>query len=273
MNVVPRMTTRLLGRGLTGFLLLLLGLAAFEAVQAPIIGSIGGARGLAMLMNALPPALRAFTRTRPEFIAMSGLEGYLALGFTHPLYIVLTSAAVVGFAARSLAGEIERGTIQLALARPISRPAAYTARVVGVAAVCLALSIAGPLGMVVGLALVKPDGTLHPAHLVPLAAGTAALFWAIGGLALFGSAAANSSGRVVGWAIAALLVSYFIDYFANVWQVVRPFEIVSIFHYYDPSAALVHGSLAPRNVLVLVVTGLVGALAGLAVFTRRDLPG
>jgi ABC-2 type transport system permease protein len=267
------MTTRLLGRGLAGFAALLLGLALFEAVQAPIIGSIGGARGLAMLMNALPPALLAFTRTRPEFIAMSGLEGYLALGFTHPLYIVLTAAAVVGFAARSLAGEIERGTIQIALARPISRPAVYASRVVGVAVVCLSLAVVGPLGMVAGMLIVRPDGTLHPSHFVPLAIGTTALFWAIGGLTLFGSAAASTSGRVVGWAIGALLLSYFIDYFSSIWRVVRPLEIVSIFHYYDPSNALVHGSVAPRNLLVLFVAGLCGALAGLAVFTRRDLPG
>lgn len=273
MNAVPRMTVRLLGRGLAGLVALLLGLAVFEAVQAPIIGSIGGARGLAMLMNALSPALLAFTRSRPEFIAMSGLEGYLALGFTHPLYIVLTAAAVVGFAARSLAGEIDQGTIQIALARPISRPAVYASRVAGMAAVCLALAIAGPLGMVIGLLLVQPDGTLQPAHLLPLAAATAALFWAIGGLTLFGSAAANSSGRVVGWAIGALLLSYFIDYFSSIWRVVRPLEIVSIFHYYDPSGALVNGSVDPRDLLVLFAAGLCGVAAGLAVFTRRDLPG
>ncbi|HEU5430615.1 MAG TPA: ABC transporter permease subunit [Thermomicrobiales bacterium] len=273
MSAVARMTTRVLGRGLAGFVALLLGLAFFEAVQAPIIGSIGGARGLAMLMNALPPALLAFTRTRPEFIAMSGLEGYLALGFTHPLYIVLTAAAVVGFAARSLAGEIERGTMQIALARPVSRPAVYASRVAGMAAVCLALAIVGPLGMVGGLLIVQPDGTLHSSHLWPLAVGSMALFWAIGGLTLFGSAAASTSGRVVGWAIGALLLSYFIDYFSGVWRVVRPLDIVSIFHYYDPSGALVHGSLAPRDPFVLFAAGLAGVLAGLAVFTRRDLPG
>jgi ABC-2 type transport system permease protein len=273
MRAVPRMTARLLGRGLAGLVALLLGLAVFEAVQAPIVGSIGGARGLARLMNALPPALLAFTRTRPELIAMSGLEGYLALGFTHPLYIVLTAAAVVGFAARSLAGEIERGTIQLALARPISRPAAYAARVAGLAAVCLALAVVGPLGMVAGLLIVQPSGTLHSSHLVPLAVATGVLFWAVGGLTLFGSAAASTSGRVIGWAIGLLLLSYFIDYFSSIWSVVRPFEIVSVFNYYDPSAALVNGAVAPRDVAALAIAGACGALAGLVVFTRRDLPG
>ena len=116
-SAIPRMTGRVLRNGLPGLVALLVGIALFEFVQPLVIASFGGARGLDAIMERIPPALQAFTRTRPEFLALSGLAGYLSLGFTHPLYIVLAGAAVIGFAARSLAGEMDRGIIQIPLSR------------------------------------------------------------------------------------------------------------------------------------------------------------
>lgn len=272
MSTVGRMTGRLLRRGLVGFVALLCGIALFELVQPVIANSLGGAQGMASLLRVLPPAFQALVKTRPEFLAASGLSGYLSLGFTHPLFLVLTAAAIIGFAARTLAGEMEHGSIQLALARPVSRPQVYAARVLGVAVEALVLSLAAPLGMTLGLFIARPVGTLHYRYFVPTAIASALLFWAIGGLTLLGSAAANTTARAVGWATAALAVFYFVDYFASLWHPLKVLDPLSIFAYYDPAPALVHGSLAWSDVLVLAAVGAAGAVAGLVVFTRRDLP-
>ena len=267
-----RMTGRLLGRGLVGLVGILVLIGLFTAVQAPIVDSIGGAPGLAYLMQRLPPVLVALSRTRPEFLAATGLTGFLAVAYTHPLMLLLAGAAVVGFAARSLAGEMEHGTIQLTLARPRSRETAYAARVLGLAVVVGLVAVAGPVGTAVGLLAAQPAGEFAWAHLLPLAVSTAALAWAIGGLALFGSAVASTSGRVVGWALGLLTVSYFVDTFADVWRVLQPLRPFSLFAYYDPGTVLTSGTVVPRHLLVLCATGLAGVVAGLLVFRRRDLP-
>ena len=176
---------------------LLLGVLLFEAIQAPVADSVGGVGTVSAILEELPPALQALSRARPEFIAISGLAGYLSVGFTHPLYLVLACATIVGFTARSLAGEMERGTIQLALARPISRSRVYGARVLGLVSIAVALALVGPLGMVVGIWYARPEGELVYRHFLPVAVGCALLFWAIGGLTLLGSAAASTSGRAV----------------------------------------------------------------------------
>ena len=267
-----RMTRRLLGRGRGGLVALLLGIAVFHLIQALVVDSFGGVQGLTSLLDALPPALRTLARLQPEFLAFSGLAGYLSLGFTHPLYLVLACTAVVGFACRSLAGEMERGTIQLALSRPISRPSVYGARLLGLVIIVTALVIGGPLGLVAGLVYARPEGTFAYGHLLPTAAGTVLLFWAIGGLTLLGSAAASTAGRAMGWAIAGLVVSYLVDYFAGIWDFLVPIEFLSIFDYYDPTTTLVNGTLVWTNVVVLAAVGTAGVLAGLIVFVRRDLP-
>lgn len=271
-GAILRMTARVLRSGLPGLIALFLGIAFFEFVQPLVIDSFGGARGLDAIMDRIPPALQAFTRTRPEFLALSGLAGYLSLGFSHPLYIVLAGAAVVGFATRSLAGEMDRGIIQIPLARPISRPAVYASRVLGVGIICALLAVAGPIGMVAGLLYSRPEGDFVYAHLGAMTLNGLALFWAVGGLTLWGSAAASTAGRVVGWAIGLLVLSYFVDYFAGVWAPLQRIAFLSLFEYYEPTEALVSGRADAANLLTLAAVGIVAAFAGLVVFTRRDLP-
>jgi hypothetical protein len=99
-----------------------------------------------------------------------------------------------------------------------------------------------------------------------------ALFWAVGALTLWGSAAASTAGRVVGWAISLLVISYFIDYFAGVWAPLQTIEFLSLFAYYEPTEALVSGRTDTANLLTLTSVGVIAAIAGLAVFNRRDLP-
>lgn len=272
MIAVAQMTGRLLRRGVAGFVALILGVALFEFIQPAVADSFGGADRMASIFASLPPTLQALTRAQPEFLFMSGLAGYLSLGFTHPVFHVLLAAAIVGFTSRTLAGEMERGTIQIALARPISRTQVYLARVAGVIAMSLALAAAGPLGMILGLVLIQPDGDVAHGHFVPVAIATASLIWAIGGLTLFGSALASTAGRAVAWATAGLLLSYFVDYFAAIWRFLTPLEPLSIFHYFDPSPLLVNGRFDLSNAAILVGIGLAGAIAGLVVFVRRDLP-
>lgn len=266
------MTQRLLRRGLVGLLGLALGMLIFELVIPPVADSFGGPTGLTPLLESLPPSIQAITRTRPEFIAVSGLAGYLSTGFTHPLYITLAAAALISYASRGLAGEMERGTIQMALSRPISRAKVYAPRILGLILVATLLAIAGLLGLLLGMAIARPEGEIVYTHLITTGLAAFLLFWAIGGLALAGSAAADTGGQAVGWATTGVVIFYVIDYLSSLWSFIKPIEWISIFDYYDPSIALVHGQLPLVNILTLGLVGLAGVLAGLVIFTRRDLP-
>src|SRR5918992_6085141 len=53
------------------------------------------------------------------------LSGSIALGLAHPIAVALVSVFAVGFSAASVAGERQRGTLEILLARPISRLRLY----------------------------------------------------------------------------------------------------------------------------------------------------
>lgn len=272
MRLIAILARRSIARDLVGLVALLLGVALFEAVQAPVVDAIGGTAGISALMDRLPPALRALARTRPEFLTASSLAGYLSLGFSHPLYLVLATSATVGYAARALAGEMDRGTVQIALSRAVSRQQVFVSRVGGVVLIALLVTLAATLGLLAGYGFAKPVGEFALANLWPLGVATFALLWAVGGLALFGSAAASSAGRVIGWGLGVFVAMYFVDSFAAIWGFVKPLEPLSLLTYYDPALALVAGVVPASNLLVLGLVGLASTLAGLAIFARRDLP-
>lgn len=266
-----RIAGRLLRRGLGGTLMLLLGIALFELIN-PVIGtSIGGADAVQDLFDQLPPGMRAVTQVQPDFFIRSGFAGFVALGYTHPVYFVLVSSAVVGFGARTLAGEVESGILALTLSRPVSRTVIYLARVLDLGLLALALATAGAVGSWLGILIADAPSELAARSYVAVIGASWLLAWAVGGLVLGASAASSTTGRVVGWATGVLVILYFIDYFADLWEPLEPFGPASIFRYFDPVAALVDGRIPLVNLAVLGGVGLVGVIAGLLAFTRRDL--
>lgn len=262
----------MLRRSRQGLVSLLIGIAAFELIQPVAVQSFGDLDRLTPFLSLLPDSLWAMMNVTPDFLGTFGLAGYLSLGFSHPVYLILTEAAVIWFGCRTLAGEMERGTIQFSLSRPVSRATFYATRVAGVLIVSTLTAGIGPIAMVVGVELARPQGTLAYGNLLVVTAASWLLIWAVGGTTLLWSAMSDTMSRAVGIGIGVFVVSYVVDYFATLWSALRPLDPFSIFNYYDPASALATGTLDAKNVVVLATVGTVGALAGLRVFTARDLP-
>ena len=69
----------------------------------------------------------------PQFTQFGGgdifsLTGSVAIGFIHPIAVGLNLVFAVGFAAAAVAGERQRGTLEVLLSRPHSRSGACSCR-------------------------------------------------------------------------------------------------------------------------------------------------
>jgi hypothetical protein len=81
------------------------------------------------------------------------LSGSIALSFIHPIAIILTSVFAVGFSASAVAGERQRGTLEVMLARPISRRTAYLTLLVATLTFVGIALVATLMGAIVGAAI------------------------------------------------------------------------------------------------------------------------
>jgi ABC-2 type transport system permease protein len=198
------------------------------------------------------------------------LGGSVALGYIHPIAIILVSIFAIGFTTAAVAGERQRGTLEVVLARPLSRRTIYVTLLVAVMlfiGIVLAAAIAGTL---LGTAAAGLLGEL-PAERLPLLWLNGLLLW--GAFATIGLAASVSFDRLgpaIGITVAIVVVAYFLEILGSLWPDAQGLQQYSPFHY-----------LAAREVLAGTVNlagfAILGAVAAIAIgwalveFPRRDL--
>src|SRR4051812_35619322 len=95
-----------------------LGLLAWGAVLPLVYSSFGRQLGETLKSN---PFLSQFANFGGADVI--SLSGSIALGFIHPFTLLLMSIIAVGLPVTAIAGERQRGTLEVVLSRPLSRHA------------------------------------------------------------------------------------------------------------------------------------------------------
>jgi ABC-2 type transport system permease protein len=198
------------------------------------------------------------------------LPGAIAVGFIHPIAVALVLVFGLGFAVVSVAGERQRGTLEVILARPISRRSVYLTLLVATW-LFVAIAIAGQLvGTVVGAALAGASGELEPSRLALLWVNGFLIYGALGAVSLAASVSFDRLTPALAVSLAVTLVSYFLEIIGSLWVDARGLQSWSLFHYLDAKGALA-GVLTTEDWLVPLGVILGAVVVSLVVFPRRDL--
>jgi ABC-type transport system involved in multi-copper enzyme maturation permease subunit len=231
----------------------------------PLIYARFGSRFRAIMESGIFPA--QFARFGGDIFS---LPGSIALGLIHPIAIILTSVFSVGFSASAIAGERQRGTLEVALARPIARRTYYLTLLqaaLGFVGVTVAALL---VGSVAGAAFAGVIGE-YPVRNV-------SLLW-LNGVLLFGSfaavglAASVSFDRVapaLGVTLGFVVLMYFLDILGALWPAAEGLQPYSLFHYLKAKAILL-GAAAPFDNAMLAAVIVLAVAWALVVFPRRDL--
>lgn len=220
----------------------------------------------------------------------------LTIGYVHPLTQTIFCVWAIGRASSAIAGEIDRGTMELLLAQPIARYRVILSHLcvdlLTIPLLCLSLWGGNWLG--IGLfGRIEPGASpaarqihLDPTRLSPALWNAGALIFAVSGYTIWLSARGRNRGRVMGTAVLITLLQFLVNVVGQLWDaaaVLRPF---SVFYYYQAQQIILQQrwtvDLAgvwhlsrPLEVNVLWVlfgVGIAGYGMALAAFCRRDLP-
>ena len=198
------------------------------------------------------------------------LAGAIALGYVHPISIILVSIFAVGFSTSAVAGERQRGTLEVLLARPLSRRTLYVTILAAVLSFIALVLVAASVGTVIGSTLVGVIGELSIDRL-PMLWLNGMLLW--GGFAAIGLAASVSFDRLtpaLGVTVAIVIVSYFLDILGSLWPDAKGLQPYSLFHYLA-SRDILTGTVNLAGLGLLAVVGAVAIGVALVEFPRRDL--
>jgi ABC-2 type transport system permease protein len=217
-----------------------------------------------------------------ETIQVDRPQDMFSIGYVHPLTQVILCVWAIGRSAGALTGEIDRGTIELLLAQPVSRARVVWAHVLvdcfAIPILCLSLWSGTCVGAwLAGLWDGPPGRGVDPLAFAPALLNVAALLLAISGYTLWLSAWGRFRGRVLGVAVLVTLLQFLVNVVGQLWDVAEPLRPFTVFYYYQPQQIIlnpdwVHSPTVWRRLGVLLAVGAAGYLGALATFTRRDLP-
>lgn len=219
-------------------------------------------------LDALPSIVKS--ALGGEMLQFGNTAGLIAIGYNHPFVLFLFMLFAVGTPTGLLAGEVQRGTMELILSRSITKTQVYACAGILTLGGMFALDLVMFLGTVVAVHLFT-----FPDH-VPLD-----VFFRIainGGLlastfGAFSLLCAGTFGRLyaaIGVSVAFLVLNYFVAVLANWWPRLAFLKRATLFYLID-SSHLWQG-WPVRNLLLLAALLLAAAGVGAVIWHRRDLP-
>ena len=241
-----------------------------------------------------------------EKVVLDRAMDMLSIGYVHPVMQFVFAIWAVGRASGAIAGEIDRGTMELLLAQPLARTRLVLAHllvdVVTIPCLCLALFVGTYVGIwwIDPIQVRKPDASLkvpfkipdnndpqvrkqleiYPwrfLHAQPVVAG---LIFAITGLTMFLSSMGRYRWRVMGLAVVIVLLMFMVNVLGQMWEPASALRPLTLFYYFQPQQVIplqpdwfvsFYGRPIPM-LAVLYGTGIVGYGLAFAILARRDLP-
>ena len=214
------------------------------------------------------PALQQFMRFGGG--DMFTLSGSIALGYIHPIAIALLAVFAIAFPLSGVAGERQRGTLEIVLARPVSRRSYYVTLLLA-ATLFIAIAVAATLiGTLIASAAANVSDQLKLENMPWLWLNGVLLYFAIAAIAFAASVSFDRIGPAAGIVLAIVMVAYFLQIIGSLWPDADWLQPYSLFHYLQPDLVLQEGLQVFDTVLLLLV-GAGAVVYALIVFPRRDL--
>jgi ABC-2 type transport system permease protein len=249
----------------TRALLVCLAVAVWSFLMPVVYATFG--RQIATLLDTgiIPKPLLNLLGSDPLSLA-----GAIALGWVHPIGTGLLVMLPVGLGTVMIAGERQRGTLEVLLSRPLSRRALFVTHLVALGLLAAVQIAAALAGTITGAAAYGLVGDLDAGNLAFLALNTWLFVVALASIALAVSASFDRLAVPVGIAIGGLLLGYLLEVLGTMWPDAAFLQGYTPFHYLQALDALSgHGQRG--DLLVLAGFALVAIVYGLWRFPRRDL--
>lgn len=206
-----------------------------------------------------------------EALQVGNLSGLIAIGYNHPLVLILYMLFAVGTPTGMLAGEVQSGTMELILSRSTTKTQVYICAGLLTLAGMFALVIVMFLGTVVATNIYDfgEPIALYPFFQTAINGGLLAS--AIGAISLLTAASFCRRGTAVGVAVAYIVVNYFVDLISEWWPIMKSLEPWTVFYYVNFHKIFIEQVWPTSEMFVLIMIIISAFTVGAIIWHRRDL--
>jgi ABC-2 type transport system permease protein len=216
-----------------------------------------------------PRAFRALLGGSIDFVTP---RGWLSTALVHPIVLALQTAGALVVASGAVAGELERGTLELVMARPVTRLRYLSAKAVAALLTVTSVNVGGIVGVLIARTTLSDLSGLSLAGVARVFLGEWAVFTLFSMLAILWSSASSLRSRATAAAVGSVVGLFFLNFASLLFDGARRAGYLSPFHYFRPSEVLAGASQAGDVIVLLSVATACAVLAGWR-FATRDLTG
>ena len=200
-----------------------------------------------------------------------GPHVFQGIPWVHPVVFAIIWAHELTFCTRLPAGEIDRGTIDVLLASPVTRWQVYRSETLVFLLTGVVLLGMGLIGNYAGGVLAGTESFPPAGQIVAVLANAFCLYLAVGAVIYLFSSLSDRRGRAVGSGLAVVMASFLVSFLARFWEPAESLSFLSVLSYYRPMLVFQNGDWPLAHMAVLVaVAGFFWVLAG-AILDRRDI--
>lgn len=251
----------------------------------PVLYYLLGLVGYAWIMIAFYPAIQKnmnldeYLKQMPEqfikffsggqTISYGTIEGYLSMEYLSLFYILILVMFIGSSAGSTIAGMIEKKTMDFMLSQPVSRTKYVLAdTAVGLASVLL-LVVMTSVSIFLLCHIYKIP--VHEHGLVAFTVIATVFLWAFYGIALFLSSFLKTKISVSMTTLMIMLAFYIFTSLTNIVDRLKNYDKFSIFHLYKNQEILTSGTINWTHFGILILIAAVGIVGAVIIFQKRDI--
>jgi len=204
-----------------------------------------------------------------ESLSFDTIEDFVSMEHYSIMWPLMMMFFMVSLAGFSLAREVESGTIEIVLVRPISRLKIFFSRyLAGIFILVIFTSIS--------VYIIAPLATLHKVDYTILnhhyIFALSLLFgWAVFSLSMMFSAIFSEKGKMYGAVSGILILMYALNVFASLKESLENLQYFSFFYYYGFNDALTKATIDNLAILIFAGVAIITTIIGAIYFNKRDV--
>jgi ABC-2 type transport system permease protein len=221
------------------------------------------------------------------YTQMATTAGRIAIGYDDPIVLLLVTVWAVSRGSDAVSGELNRGTMEMVLAQPVTRLGVLTSQALVTLIGAALLAGAALLGTYVGLSTITLDQSAETKVFIPAALNLFAITVFLAGLSTMVSAGTNYRARTIGIVGGIYAVSMVVKIVGRVAKGWEWLTYCSFFTPFEPQLLVgdrnrawtfwvkVGDSFALGGLgyaSILIGLGLLFYAIAAVIFCRRDLP-
>lgn len=204
-----------------------------------------------------------------DTLAITKFEGFMSMEFLSLFFILIIAFFIGSSAGSTIAGAIERKTIEFQLSQPISRTKLVLSETF------VSLFYLATLVWSISLSIFAFCKLYHidvkDSGLLAFSITATAFLWAVYGISLLISSMLKTKITVATATVSVTMAFYIFTAMTNMVEKLKNYDKLSLFYMYNPQKLLETGTVDWFHIEILLGILILGLISSLIIFNNKDL--